>query len=160
MLFFKISRSSYLRSSSPERGVSSVSLIFMVSSMSIFRPACTCPSDHLSDGGMHRLMCIAILISGICSDECGNVYDTNRQPSPGNCLIWDSMTSVQAAVLISQVSITFLTAQEAQVWDSEHFSIPSLDSVGLLSSSENGAHHLLGALLLVSPSWRTSAVLH
>ena len=34
----------------------------------------------------------------------------------------------------------------AQVWGSGNFAISSLDSV--ISSSENGAHHLLGRLLL------------
>ena len=103
-------------------------------------------------------MCTAILISGICSDKSWIVYDTNRRPSWGNCFVWDSMTSVRAAVLIHQVSIPFLRAQGAHVWGSGHFSISSLDSA--LSSSENGAHQLLGPLLLVSPSWRTiSAVL-
>ena len=96
-------------------------------------------------------MCIAILISGICSDEYCIVYDTNRRPSRGNCLIWDSiiesMSSVRAAVTIPQVSIPFMRAQEAQVWASGYFAVSSLNSV--LLSSENGAHHLLGRLLLV-----------
>ena len=101
------------------------------------------PSDHRSDADMHTLMCIAILISGICSDESCIVYDTNRRPSRGNCLIWDSMPSIRAAVMIPQVSVPFLRVQEAQVWGS------------VFSSSENRAHHLLGPLLLVSLSWRT-----
>ena len=109
-------------------------------------------SDHHSDAGMHTLMCSAILISGICSDEYCIVYDKNRRPSRGNCLIWD--------VLIPQVSVQFLGALGAQVWGSGHFTLSSLDSV--LSSSENGARHLLGPLLeMVALSWRTiRSVLH
>ena len=42
----------------------------------------------------------------------------------------------------------FLRAHGAQVWGSGHFSISSLDSV--LSTGENGAHHLLGPLLMVN----------
>ena len=45
------------------------------------------------------------------------------------------------------------------MWGSGYFVISSLDSV--LSSNENGAHNLLGPLLLVCLSWRTiRAVLH
>ena len=84
------------------------------------------PSDHQSDAGMHTLMCIAILISGICSDESFIVYDRNRRTSRGNGLVWDSMTSVRAAVLTPQVSITFLRAQGTQVWVIVHFSKSSL----------------------------------
>ena len=84
------------------------------------------PSDHRSGADM---MCIAILISGICSDEFCIVYDTSRRPSRGNCLIWDSMPSVWAAVLIPQVSVPFLRAQGAQVWGSGHFAISSLENV-------------------------------
>ena len=120
------------------------------------------PSDHPFDAGisgMYTLMCIAVLTSGICSDESCTVYDMDMRPSRGICLVSDSVTSVRAAVLNPQVSIPFLRAQGAQVWGSEHFAIPSIDNG--LSSSENGAHHLLGSLLLVSLSWRTtSAVLH
>ena len=98
-------------------------------------------------------MCIAILISGNCSNESCIVNDTNRQPYRGNCLIWDPMPSVRAAVLIPQISIPFLRTQGAQVWGSGHFAITSLDSV--LSSRENEEHYLLGRLLLVFLSWRT-----
>ena len=74
-------------------------------------------------------------------------------------MVSDSESSVRAAVLNPQVSILFLRAQGAQVWGSGHFAISSIDNGP--SSSENGAHHLLGPLLLVSLSWRTtSAVLH
>ena len=104
-------------------------------------------------------MCIAVLTSGICSYESCTVYDMNMRQSRGNCLVSDSVSSVRAAVLNPQVSITFLRAQGAQVWGSGHFAISSIDNG--LSSNENGAHHLLGSLLLASLSWRTtSAVLH
>ena len=107
-------------------------------------------------------MCIAVLTSGICSDESCTVYDMNMRPSRGNSLVSDSVSSVRDAVLNPQVSIPFLRAQGAQVWGvwgSGHFAISSIDNG--LSSSENGAHHVLGPLLLVSLSWRTaSAVLH
>ena len=117
------------------------------------------PSDHPSDAGMHTLMCIAALTSGIYSDESCTVYDMNMRPSRGNCLVLDSVSSVQAAVLNPQVSIPFLRVQGAQVWGSGHFAISSIDNG--VSSSENRAHHLLGPLLVVSLSWRTtSAVLH
>ena len=87
------------------------------------------------------------------------VYDMNMRPSRGNCLVSDSVSSVRDAVLNPQVSIPFLRAHGAQVWGSGHFAISSIDNG--LSSSENGAHHVLGPLLLVSLSWRTaSAVLH
>ena len=56
---------------------------------------------------MHIWMCIAIPISDICSDQSCIVYDTNRRPSRGNCLIWDSMPSVGPAVLIPQVAVPF-----------------------------------------------------
>ena len=74
------------------------------------------PSDHLSDVGMHTLMCIAVLTSGICSDESCTVYDMNMRPSRGNCLVSASVSSVRDAVLNPQVSIPFLRAQGAQVW--------------------------------------------
>ena len=41
------------------------------------------PSDHPSDAGMHTLMCIAVLTSGICSDGSCTVYDMNIRPSRG-----------------------------------------------------------------------------
>ena len=94
------------------------------------------------------MMCIAVLTSGICSDESCTVYDMNMRPSRDNCLVSDSVSSVRAAVVNPQVSITFLRAQGAQVWGSGHFAIASIDNG--LSSSENGAHHLLGPLLLVN----------
>ena len=100
------------------------------------------PSDHPSHAGMRTLMCIAVLTSGICSDECCTVYDMNMRPSRGNCLISDSVSSVRAAVLNPQVAIPFLRAQGAQMWGSGHFAISSIDNG--LYSSENGAHHLLG----------------
>ena len=116
-------------------------------------------SDHPSDAGMHTLMCIAVMTSGICSDESCTVYDMNMRPSRGNYLVSDSVSSVRAAVLNPQVSIPLLRALGAHVWGSRHFAISSIDNG--LSSSENGAHHLLGPLLLVSLSWRTtSALLH
>ena len=116
-------------------------------------------SDHQSVAGMHTLMCIVILNSGMCSVDSCIVSDMHRLPSRGNCLEWDSMPTVWVAVLIPQVSIPFQRAQGAQVWGSGNVSISSLDSV--LSSNGNGAHHLLGPWLLVSPSWRTiNAVLH
>ena len=65
---------------------------------------------------MHTLRCIAVLTSGICSDESCTVYDMNRRPSRGNSLVSDSVSSVRAAVLNPQVSIPFLRAQGAQVW--------------------------------------------
>ena len=102
------------------------------------------PSDHPSDADMHTLMCIAVLTSGICSDESCTVYDMNMRPSRGNCLVSDSVSSVRAAVLNPQVSIPFLRAQGAQVWGSGHFAISSIDNG--LSSSGNVAHHLLGAI--------------
>ena len=127
---------------------------------SVFMNAYSCkPSAHPSDAGMHTLMCIAVLTSGICSDESCTVYDMNMRPSRGNCLVSDSVSSVRAAFLNPQVSIPFLRAQAAQVWGSGHFAMSSIDNG--LSSSENGSHHLLGPLLLVSLSWRTtSTVLH
>ena len=68
------------------------------------------PSDYPSDAGMHTLMCIAVLTSGICSDESCTIYDMNMRPSRGNCLVSDSLSSVRAAVLNPQVSIPFLGA--------------------------------------------------
>ena len=100
------------------------------------------PSDHPSDVGMHTLMCIAVLTSGICSVDYCTVYDMDMRPSRGNCLVSDSVSSVRAAVLNPQVSIPFLRAQGAQVWGSGHFAISSIDNG--LSSNEKGAHHLLG----------------
>ena len=88
------------------------------------------------------------MTSGIWSDESCTVYDINMRTSRGNCLVSDSVSSVRAAVLNPQVSIPFLRAQGAQVWGSEYFAILSIDNG--LPSSENGAHHLLGPLLLVS----------
>ena len=117
------------------------------------------PSDRPSDAGMHTLMYIAVLTSGICSDESCTVSDMSMRPSRGNCLVSDSVSSVRAAVLNPQVAIPFLRAQGAQVWGSGHFAISSIDNG--LSSSANGVHHLLGPLLLVSQSWKTtSAVLY
>ena len=86
------------------------------------------PSDHPYDAGMHTLMCIAVLTSGICSDEYCTVYDMNMRPSRGNCLVSDSVSSVRAAVLNPQVSIQFLRAQGAPVWVSGHFAISSIDN--------------------------------
>ena len=100
------------------------------------------PSDHPSDDGMHTLMRIAVLTSGICIDESCTVYDMNMRPSRGNCLVSDSVSSVRAASLNPHVSIPFLRAQVAQVWGSGHFATSSIDNG--LSSSENGAHHLWG----------------
>ena len=54
------------------------------------------------------------------------------------------MSSVRATDVNPQVSIQFLRAQGAQVWGSGHFVISSIDNG--LSSSENGPHHLLGAI--------------
>ncbi len=114
------------------------------------------PSDHPYDAGMHTLMCIAVLTSGICSDEYCTVHDMNMRPSRGNCLVSDSRVITTGC---SSESIPFLRAQGAQAWDSGYFAISSIDNG--LSSSDNGAYHLLGPLLLVSLSWRaTSPVLH
>ena len=71
------------------------------------------PSDHPADAGMNTLMCIAVLTSGICSDESCTVYNMNMRPSQGNCLVSDSESSVRAAVLNPLVSILFLRAQGA-----------------------------------------------
>ena len=91
------------------------------------------PSDHPSDAGMHTLMCIAVLTSGIYSNEFYTVYGMNMRPSRGNCLVSDSVSSVRAAVLNPQVSIPFLRGQGAQVWGSGHFAISSIDN-GVYSS--------------------------
>ena len=86
------------------------------------------PSDYPSDADMHTLMCIAVLTSGICSDESCTIYDMNMRPSRGNCLVSDSVSPVRAAVLNPQVYIPFLRAQGAQVWGSGHFAISSIDN--------------------------------
>ena len=103
------------------------------------------PSDHPSDADMHTLMRIAVLTSGICSDESCTVYDMTicDHLEATACLVSDSVSSVRAAVLNPQVSIPFniLRAQGAQMWGNGHFAISSIDNG--LSSSENGAHHLI-----------------
>ena len=77
-------------------------------------------SDYQYDVGMHTLMFIAILISGICSDQSCIVSGTNRRRGAMHCLVlWDSMP----AVLTLQLSIPFLRAQGAWVWGSGHLSI-------------------------------------
>ncbi len=86
------------------------------------------PSEHPPDAGMLTWTCIAILTSGICSDESCPVYDMNMRPSRSNCLVSDSVSSVRAAVLNQQVYIPFLRAQGAQVWGSGHFAISSIDN--------------------------------
>ena len=86
------------------------------------------PSDRPSDAGMHTLMCIAVLASGICSDESCTVSDMSMRPSRGNCLVSDSVSSLRAAVLNPQVAIPFLRAQGAQVLGSGHFAISSIDN--------------------------------
>ena len=73
------------------------------------------PSGHQSDAGMHTLMCIAILISGICGDELAT---TSGQLS-GMGL---------NAILIPQISLQFLRAQGVQVCGSGNFSIPSSEN--------------------------------
>ena len=71
--------------------------------------------DKYDDDDMHIMFCIAIMIYDICCDESCIVYDTNRRLSGGNCLVWDSMPSLRAAVLILQDFIPFLRVQGAQV---------------------------------------------
>ena len=86
------------------------------------------PSDRPSDAGMHTFMCIAVLTSGICSDESCTVSDMSMRPSRGNCLVSDSVSSVRVVVLNPQVAIPFLRAQGAQVWGSGHF-VDFMDSL-------------------------------
>ena len=69
-------------------------------------------SDHQSVVGMHTLMCIVILNSGMCSVDSCIVSDMHRLPSRGNCLEWDSMPTVWVAVLIPQVSVPFQRRRE------------------------------------------------
>lgn len=102
---------------------------------------------------MHTLLCILTRICGICNVVCCIASGIHMKSFPGNFLGSDLMTSEWALVLNYYVPIPCPRVQEAQVWHSEHFSIPLLDSV--LASSGSEEHHLSVTLSLVYRTLRT-----